>query len=371
VLFVTDNLNVGGAQRSLTNLLSAMPQRIARTLCVVREAYGGDQMLDSLRHADVSICSLRECPQPIDVAEHIIDIVMNGGFRAVCFWNVNAATKLLVAKSLPGDSVRLVDVSPGPMLLRELQAAAGFQRRISFTEAQYFERLTYVVEKHAHGPLHAHASVPAGRLVVIPNGVPLPPGGGSVATVARRGAAPPRMHVVGTLCRIVPSKRLECLVDAMKHLSSRMPAARLVVVGAVERSHIDYWDAITQRVRNHGLAHVTFAGGRSDVWNCLQQFDVFALTGRDQGCPNASLEAMASGLPIVASSDGGTCEQVRDGVNGFFVTEDNTVVMAEKLEFLLRNPEAASIMGEAGRSIARREFSMAAMVERYVTLLMH
>jgi glycosyltransferase involved in cell wall biosynthesis len=368
LVFVTDNLNVGGAQHSLVNLLMHMPSGVRRVLCVLGGAYGGESLLASLERAGVGVYPLNGQGEAIDAAERIIEILSHEGAGTLCFWNVAAAVKLLLAKVMVDDRVRLVDVSPGPMLLREMDAAAGLQARIAFTAAQYFARLHCVVEKHSHGPVQA-ALGNTGRVCVIRNGVAPPVDGARRIAV---GPEAPRRHLlVGTVCRMVPSKRLDYLVDVMRTLAIEMPSATLVIVGATEQAHAEYWRRVTARIQRYGLTNIAFAGARDDVWDWLRRFEVFLLVSRDQGCPNASLEAMACGLPVVASSDGGTAEQVRDGVNGFLVDENDPADMANRVAFLLRNPSVGAAMGAAGATIAQNDFSMSAMVDRYCRLLVH
>jgi glycosyltransferase involved in cell wall biosynthesis len=93
------------------------------------------------------------------------------------------------------------------------------------------------------------------------------------------------------------------------------------------------------------------------------------MISKEQGCPNASLEAMASGLPVVANDDGGTAEQVVHGKTGFITGHDDPAGMAAWVEKLLINGAHAQRLGEAGRDRARVTFSMDEMVERYRTVL--
>ncbi len=87
------------------------------------------------------------------------------------------------------------------------------------------------------------------------------------------------------------------------------------------------------------------------------------------GCPNASLEAMARGIPVVANTDGGVGEQILSGINGFLVEGRDPREMARQIRYLLVNQEARRRFGEAARITATKDFSMDTMVRRYKRLL--
>jgi spore coat protein SA len=87
------------------------------------------------------------------------------------------------------------------------------------------------------------------------------------------------------------------------------------------------------------------------------------------GCPNASLEAMALGLPVIANSAGGTAEQVRPGVNGFLVTGEDPKEMAGQVRHLLVDHALHRRFSAAARATAAKNFPMQLMTRRYRQLL--
>jgi glycosyltransferase involved in cell wall biosynthesis len=99
----------------------------------------------------------------------------------------------------------------------------------------------------------------------------------------------------------------------------------------------------------------------------LRSFRVFVMLSDDQGCPNASLEAMAAGVPVVANDSGGTAEQVLHGTNGFLVSPDDPREMAIALETLLRDPGMRDAFGAAARRHVERSFPMQRMIAGYLS----
>jgi glycosyltransferase involved in cell wall biosynthesis len=204
---------------------------------------------------------------------------------------------------------------------------------------------------------------------VIPNGVPNLAASASPASVIQLPHGVDPSLVIGTCCRILPSRRIEFFVDMMAELNRRMSGVTMILAGAASRRYEEYLNSILARMQSAGVSNIIFAGQQPDVVPYLRAFRVFVMLGADHGCPNASLEAMSLGLPVVAARHGGTSEQVEDGVNGFLVSDSDPAEMAHRVRTLLTNPEMLDRFGQASGTIANEKFSMELMVERYVHLL--
>jgi glycosyltransferase involved in cell wall biosynthesis len=366
-LFITSNLNPGGAQRSLTNLLSHLGSQHRFWLCVMNHVLG-DHFLASLETARVPVLSLARGPSVLDRVEQLLELVLRARVRTICFWNVEAPVKLLMAKVLAIRDIRLIDVSPGPMLFNELDQAADFQRRIAFTASQYLERLDCFVAKYREGKSPRRYRAFPRRTVVIPNGVPLASASANGGTNLRPASVDSKFAIV-TCCRIVPNKRIEWLVEMMRFLARKVPRASLTIVGGVDQRHVGYWQSVSRKVSAAGLRNIYFAGPNGDVFSFLREFKVFVMISNSQGCPNASLEAMACGLPVVANCDGGTRHQVIHGRTGYLVSGENPSEMARRVASLLSFPKRARFFGLAGHRRARQIFSMERMVANYRRIL--
>ena len=367
-LFLTQNLQVGGPQRSLINLLSRLPRDEVSAVCMVEGPPSAANKL-ALDQAQIPLLSADEASTLVDAAEFVIDWADRLNVRNICFWNVGPELKLTIAKILATRRVRLIDVSPGPMLFDELDACAPFQRRLSFTSKQYFQRLYAFVSKYDDdsGRLAQAFDDPA-KVRVIRNGVARPPS--FVPLPPAEAMRPPQFDggfSIGTCCRLVPDKRIEFLLDMMAIVGANSPRATLTIVGGPDRQSADYFTQLQARVRDEALDNVLFVGEVDDVRAFLGQFDVFVMVSDRQGCPNASLEAMAMGLPVVAVPSGGVAEQVRDGLNGYLV--ESPQEMAERVLALEKNKRLRRKMGKAAAAIAVGEFSLEGMVDGYRRLL--
>jgi glycosyltransferase involved in cell wall biosynthesis len=363
ILFLTDNLNLGGSPRSLVNLLSRLPLE-GRTWLGVIQSINHQPFLDELDSAGVPVFSMRPARGYLNRVEQILAMIRHLGIGTVVFWNVEAKVKLLLSKILPPDQVRLVDVSPGPWLFTDIQNQVGFQQRIAWGAQDYFRRLDHFVSKYegGHPPGMRMA---ASKLTVIPNGVP----DLSAVPDAGKGDKPERGWIIGTCCRILPSKRIEYLLEMLSELNKRLPGGKMILVGAGNPKYEDYWRFIQKRMRELGVANIQFAGHQGDVRPFLRRFQVFVLLGTDHGSPNASLEAMSLGLPIVSTKHGGIKDQVEPGVNGYLVSDSEPREMAHQVRLLLMNPSKRERFGKAGRRIVNEKFTMDLMVQRYCGVL--
>jgi sugar transferase (PEP-CTERM/EpsH1 system associated) len=205
--------------------------------------------------------------------------------------------------------------------------------------------------------------VPPRKLHQIYNGVD------SVRFHPRMGARPAFAHpesiVFGSVGRMVEVKDYPLLTRAFIQLVRQQPEraewARLIIVGeGPARS------ACLELLQSAGLAHLAWLpGGREDIAEIMQVFDVFVLPSKNEGISNTILEALASGLPVIATAVGGNVELVEDGVNGTLVQPGNVAEMAQALLGYLDVPARIAEHGGHARQHAEQRFSIPAMAEAY------
>lgn len=169
--------------------------------------------------------------------------------------------------------------------------------------------------------------------------------------------------IVLTVGRMIDLKGHLFALNAVGEVVRRRPDALFVWVGGGPME-----EELRARVAARGLGeHVRFAGARSDVPDIMAASDLFLLSSLLEGLPLVVLEAMAAGLPVVATRVPGTCETVRDGVTGRLVERgrldgsgDADALAGAVLE-VLEQPERAAAWGSAGREVVEREFTVARM----------
>ncbi len=169
---------------------------------------------------------------------------------------------------------------------------------------------------------------------------------------------------LGSIGRLDPVKNQASLLQAFSTLSDRFPDLRLTMVGdGPLRASLEAQAAslgLTERI--------TFTGARSDTPDLMRGFDVFVLPSLNEGISNTILEAMATGLPVVAARVGGNPELVVHGVTGHLYEPADPNALEAALLPYLTDPALREAHGKAARDRVVHNFSLEAMVRRYLDL---
>lgn len=198
--------------------------------------------------------------------------------------------------------------------------------------------------------------VPEHKIVVIPNGID-----SSIFPPREYSQRPRRIAMVACLRE---EKRIDVLISAAPRVLARYPDAEFLIVGDGSCR-----DQLVTLARERGVTErFRFLGHRDDVPAVLSMADLFVLPSRSEAFPNSIIEAMASGLPVVASAVGGIPELVDDGNTGRLVPPGNAEALAAALIDLLDQPERAAQFGRAGRLRIEQTYSFDRMVGQMETL---
>ena len=193
------------------------------------------------------------------------------------------------------------------------------------------------------------AGIPAQRIETLPNGVDLRRFEGSNEAVRKRARSvwhiQDRTFVVGVVGSLTPVKRHDPLIRAVSGILPARPDTRLLIVGdGPERG------ALEGLTRVAGIAgRVTFTGWREDVPALLSAMDVYVCCSASEGMNNSLLEALAAGLPVIATNVGDNGAVVRDNVEGFIVEPGSSAALAEALGALARRPDLCHRFAAASR----------------------
>jgi len=197
------------------------------------------------------------------------------------------------------------------------------------------------------------------RVCTIYNGLDLP-------------SLPPRNRTEGTFTvttvgNIRRVKGHDLLIRAAALVLKEHPGTRFSIAGDVLEP--EYYRELQRLVQELGIGgQLRFAGAVRDTFLHLQQADLFVLSSRSEGFSNAILEAMACGLPVIATDAGGNAEAVQNGVNGFVIKVEDIAGMAATICRLASDRAEAQRLGAAGRRLAETRFSTGAMMGRIASV---
>lgn len=204
---------------------------------------------------------------------------------------------------------------------------------------------------------------PADRLEVIHNGIDpgLPPTDFERRSARRRLGILDTTLVVGTIARLDAVKDLGTLIEAIALLRQSLPDVVLVVVGDGDERR-----RLKEIARRCGVQMaVNFFGQRNDARRLLPAFDAYVNSSTSEGVSLTILEAMAAGLPVVATRVGGTPEILTDGLTGLLVPARSPATVARALRRLAGDPAQRRALGSAARLAVERSFTIDRMVEDY------
>ena len=191
---------------------------------------------------------------------------------------------------------------------------------------------------------------------LIPNGVDL-------------AAYPPReprssIREVVTVANLRPEKSHETLIAAAATLAPSHPSLRFAIIG--DGSRLDELQALTRARGVDGV--VDFLGHREDVPGLLAAADLFVLPSRSEAFPNSAIEAMAAGLPVIASATGGLLDLIDHGRTGILVPPCDPEALAEAIASLVRDPDRAQRLGAEARADVSSRYGFDRMVHAFEDL---
>lgn len=357
VMQVVISLRTGGLERLVLDLTRLAPQEGLRSAVAVLDQPG--ELADHL-DPGVPLALLRKRPG--------LDFSLVGGLRR--FMRQHQVDVIHAhnpgAAFYAGLAARL-ERRPMVTTLHGANFEGDRTLRLMTRLSARLGRYLVCVGQEARATAQASEKVPAGRLRVIHNGVDVArfaPDPTTRDRLRRSLGIAENQAVIISVGRLSFEKDCVTLFEALRELAGHGRQPRLWLVGDGPQMPA-YQEAVGQLGLDQA---VRFWGNRQDVAELLSAADVFALSSLSEGISIAILEAMACGLPVVATAVGGNPELVQDGRNGLLTPPRAPRALAQALARCLDDPQWSRGLGREGRALAQGRFSLQAMVGAYARL---
>lgn len=360
VMFAITVMPVGGAETLLANLIRRLDRsRFAPELCclkslgtlgeqIAREVPAHHGLIAPRRKYDVGVL-----PRLVGLLRRSqVDAVVTVGAGDTMFWNRLAAWWARV-----------------PVVVSALHST-GWPDPVGKLN-RWLTPLTdaFIAVARQHGRfLVDQTGFPEKKVHVIANGVDadrFQPSAARRARTRRQLGLSDDTPVCGIVAALRPEKNHELFLAAARRVCHVRPDAQFWIVGdGVEKEKL-------QRIaRETGLTqNVRFLGSRPDIPHLLAGMDVFSLTSHNEANPVSILEAMAVGVPVVATRVGSVAESVKDGATGYLVDPGDAAGLAQHWLSLFGDRQRARQLGAAGRETVCRDWSLDGMVQGYQDLI--
>ncbi|HRQ05460.1 MAG TPA: TIGR03088 family PEP-CTERM/XrtA system glycosyltransferase [Nitrosomonas halophila] len=360
------HLGVGGLENGLVNLINHMPEARYRHVIICLKGYS--EFHKRLHRKDIEIIALNK--------REGNDLRYYGRLFKLLR---QLKPAIVHTRNLATIETQLVAVAAGVKARvhgehgRDVFDLEGKNRKYNLLRKliRPFVHRYIAVSKDLAGWLVETIQAPAARVHQIYNGVEqsrFHPDNIAPVEAFPAGFFQDQPFVIGSVGRMAAVKDYPSLVQAFLLLRERVPdngrRLRLVIIGegVAKAQCIDMLHAA-------GAEHLAWLPGeRDDIAQLMRAMHLFALPSLGEGISNTILEAMASGLPVVATRVGGNAELVREGETGWLVPPGNPAALADALYRYYQDEALTTRHGQRAREVVERQFSMRAMTNGYLAV---
>jgi len=364
ILHVIHHLLIGGMENGLVNLINNMPESRYRHVIVCIEDYS--DFRQRITRADVDVIALHRSQTGVwQLRKELYKICRQLRPTILHSRNMSGLDALIPAR-LAGvpyciqsehgfDVDNLNGSNWKPTLLRRLHSP--------------FVSHYITVSKHLEQNLMTSVKIKPSKISQIYNGVNIerfsPAQGAKNRSWLPTDFRDQSLFLVGSVGRIQPIKDQETLLRAAAILIDEQPKhaelLRLVIVG--DGPLLEHLKGLAQELGIDSLVY--FSGALDNIPKALQALDIFVLPSLNEGISNTILEAMACGLPVIATAVGGNVELVEDGVNGCLFEPGDVPSLVKLLLSYINNSSQCEDHGQAALTHAHQYYSLPAMVAGY------
>jgi L-malate glycosyltransferase len=378
VLYVNHTAEVSGGERSLLSLLSGLPASIEPLL-----AAPAGRLQAAAAELAIPVTSITGTAGSLRL--HPLHTPRALGEMALAALQVRRAAHRHKAQVVHANSIRagivLALARPrGAATIVHVRDCLPPGRLTSATMRLIAARTTTILANSHYTARSVQAAAPAARVEVIHNPVDLarwdPARIDRAGARARLGDDVADRLLLGVVAQLTPWKGQDTAIEALRLLREQGRDAHLLIIGSakfVSRStrfdNERYLTHLHELVADAGLEQrVSWLGEREDVPELVRALDALLLPSWEEPFGRALIEAMALGVPVIATNVGGPPEIVDEGVEGYLLPPREPAMWAEAIARLADHPEQASAMGEAGRRRVAKQFTLTEHVAAVLAL---
>lgn len=365
--FLTSNLNLGGAQRSLINILCEMKSqgKDIPLIMLNQSNYTGfyktileNKIEHYLCHSNIDV---------FVIGANLIKYIFDNEINRIVLWNVDSKVKLLLTK-LVGHYVDIIDVSPGDYCFDEMDNQVAFQEAIYIDKQTYFKTIETFVSKFDNNHLdQEYKKYLKNDTVIIPNGVPI-----IKEYVKTQNYFTKNDIFKFVVCgRITESKHIDTILHSFNELYKNNSNISIDFYGSVEPYNISYYEMLCKKYTHlieKGV--VTFHGNIDDPRTIMNEYHSIIILGTHQGSPNMVLESASCKLPCITNDSGGTREIIRNNETGILLPEKTTYKdLFEAMLSSINNYEYILEMADSAYEHIIKNFSMKTMYDKYMKII--
>lgn len=373
ILFIVTQSEFGGAQRFLFNLNSHIRNEYETLVCAGID--GGDEFSKALERKGIPYCRLKHLRRAIRPLNDLL-----------CFFDI-----IKMIRDFSPDIVFLTSSKAGVLGTLAATVCRWFGKKLTiiyridwaFNDPRpALERKAYIVVERLLSKFRdiiiqndrfdldtakSHGIRPRIGFKIVYNGI-----NSETLNFLSREAARAFFHdrlgidlnkftlVIGNTANYYKTKGLTYLLEAVADLAKTVNVACIIVGEGTERKMLE------KMIENRGLEKRVFLAGHvPDAFLYLKAFDIFAFSSVKEGFPWAILEAMAAGLPIVATKVGALPEIIEDGISGFLVEPGNSKNISERIAWFHEHPSSMSLFGSRAKQRVRERFTLDNLLAAY------
>jgi glycosyltransferase involved in cell wall biosynthesis len=362
IVYIIDGLGMGGAERLMIDMLKFLSREdFEPRVCVLQEKD------HNFVGADLQAQGIPVDRLPVRYLRDLSAIPrLSGYLRTV---NADLVHTQLELSNVVGNIAAKLNRLPSVCTIHVLPTVSNRLKRNVHYRLEAFilrslcDRVIAVSEKARQMHISMNGARPS-QVMTIYNGIDITDfskldRATERATARMELGIPQNATVLISVAVLRPEKGIDCMLEALPSILDSYSNAYYLIVGEGPRRQ--EWEARAAELGIHD--HVIFTGLRRDVPRLLAASDIFVLPSLTEALPTVLAEAMASRLPIIATSVGGVAEMVEEGASGYVLEPQDVPALTRACNHLLDSPDTRGAMAERGWQIVNQKFSIQAHVE--------